>query len=174
MTDKYQVTEAEESWLTPPSIVEALGPFDLDPCASIGQPWKTAAAHYTKVEDGLKQPWSGRVWMNPPYGRAIDPWVEKFCAHRNGIALVFARTDTHWFERFWAADALLFHFGRIAFHRVDGSTNDDKKIAASVFIAFGQENVDALRFSGLPGSLVTSHEILKDFVASGRSAHELR
>ena len=32
-----------EVWITPPWILRALGPFDLDPCAADQQPWPTAA-----------------------------------------------------------------------------------------------------------------------------------
>lgn len=42
-------------WLTPRNIIEATGPFDLDPCAAPApQPWPTAKVHYTEEEgDGL-------------------------------------------------------------------------------------------------------------------------
>ena len=58
-----------DEWLTPPEILRALGPFDLDPCAPIARPWETAATHYTAEDDGLSKPWAGRVWCNPPFGR---------------------------------------------------------------------------------------------------------
>lgn len=32
-------TENKEEWLTPPYILEALGGFDLDPCAPEFRPW---------------------------------------------------------------------------------------------------------------------------------------
>ena len=50
------------TWLTPRS----LGRFDLDPCAAPG--WPTADEHYILPTDGLREPWTGRVWLNPPYG----------------------------------------------------------------------------------------------------------
>src|SRR5205085_636900 len=28
-----------------------------------------AQTYYTQTENGLQQPWSGRVWLNPPYGK---------------------------------------------------------------------------------------------------------
>jgi phage N-6-adenine-methyltransferase len=34
------------------------------------------ANHYTPAEDGLKQPWSGVCWMNPPYGRVMQVTFE--------------------------------------------------------------------------------------------------
>jgi hypothetical protein len=49
-----------DCWLTPPEIIEALGPFDLDPCAAPGQPWATARHHYAPPQDGLALPWYGR------------------------------------------------------------------------------------------------------------------
>jgi ParB family chromosome partitioning protein len=53
-------------WLTPPFILKALGKFDLDPCASLQQPSKTATRQFTILDDGLNKVWSGRVWLNPP------------------------------------------------------------------------------------------------------------
>ena len=56
-------------WLTPPAIIEPLGPFDLDPCAAPSpRPWPTAARHIELPEDGLTAEWHGRVWCNPPFG----------------------------------------------------------------------------------------------------------
>jgi hypothetical protein len=50
-------------WLTPKFILDALGPFDLDPCAAPSpRPWPTALNHIELPEDGLKASWSGLVW----------------------------------------------------------------------------------------------------------------
>ena len=35
------------------------------------------AHHFTLADDGLKQPWSGVAWMNPPYGAQLARWVKK-------------------------------------------------------------------------------------------------
>ena len=51
------------------------GPFDLDVCA-IPQNAK-CPRFYTSVDDGLQQPWVGRCWMNPPYGKTIGKWIRK-------------------------------------------------------------------------------------------------
>jgi hypothetical protein len=92
-------TLAPLSWGS--SIFEALGiEFDLDPAAPAGDvPWVPARAHYSKVDDGLARPWFGRVWLNPPYGRDVDRWMRRLVGHGDGLALVFARSDTRWFSR---------------------------------------------------------------------------
>ena len=88
-------------WLTPPRIIESLGKFDLDPCSPLDRPWDTAKKHYTIEDDGLMQPWKGRVWMNPPYGPPMPKWLEKLANHPGGgVALTFARTETNAFHEF--------------------------------------------------------------------------
>lgn len=83
------------TWLTPPHITNALGAFDLDPCAAPSpRPWPTAARHIELPEDGLAADWDGRVWLNPPYSFAAWKWLAKLAEHGRGTALVFARTET--------------------------------------------------------------------------------
>jgi phage N-6-adenine-methyltransferase len=146
---------ATDVWLTPPWILETLGEFDLDPCASIDRPWDTAKKHYTKEDNGLIQPWVGRIWCNPPYGRAMYPFLEKMVAHGNGIVLIFARTETKaFFEYVWdQADAIFFFKGRLRFYTPDG-VEADTSGAPSVLVAYGSNNVKALEDSGLPGKLI--------------------
>lgn len=142
-------------WLTPPEILAKLGPFDCDPCAAIDQPWRTASVQYTKRENGLTQPWVGRVWLNPPYGSRVGYWTERLADHGDGIALVFARTDTDWFQRAAArADGLLLLWGRLCFCRADGTQTADNSGAPSCFLAYGERNVRSLTESGLRGILV--------------------
>lgn len=140
-------------WLTPPHVLAALGAFDLDPCATTERPWPTAAQHYTVHDDGLSKPWHGRVWMNPPYGAKTARWMERLADHGDGIALIFARTETAtFFPWVWAhAHALLFLEGRLHFCRADGSRARHNAGAPSVLIAYGQANAEALATCGLPG-----------------------
>ena len=131
-----------DEWYTPRALVEALRPFDIDPCAPSKNHW-TARHCYTKEDDGLKLPWFGRCFLNPPYSD-IEPWIDKAIEHRNGIALTFARTCTKWMHRaLGSCDGLFLIEGRIAF--VDA---DEKKGAAatapSVLLAFGDNNVTAI------------------------------
>ena len=87
----------KDEWLTPPSLLKDLGTFDLDPCSPINRPWNTANHHYTKLDNGLEKDWFGCVWCNPPYGRFAEIWLEKLARHGNGMALIFARTETEMF-----------------------------------------------------------------------------
>lgn len=148
-------TATTHDWLTPPEILQALGPFDLDPCASEHQPWRTAARQLTIRDDGLKQPWTGRVWCNPPYGPFAARWLERCADHADAIAFVFARTETAVFQdHVWPkADALLFLRGRVQF-RVPGGGRAGPAGAPSVLIAYGLRNSDALKHCGIPGALV--------------------
>lgn len=116
-------TDDHDEWLTPPYIIEALGAFDLDPCAPITPPWRTAKHQYNVTHDGLTQPWFGRVWCNPPYGRETFKWLDKLAAHAGGgIALIFARTETKGFHRtVWQkAHSVFFFEGRLKFYYVTG------------------------------------------------------
>lgn len=151
---------ATNEWLTPPEILRALGPFDLDPCSPVSRPWDTARTHYTVNDDGLSKKWRGRVWLNPPYGPHVGQWLKRLAEHGDGIALIFARTETDAFFGAWQhADAMLFLRRRLHFHRIDGSRAGNSG-APSVLIAFGEANVTALRRSGLKGAFVARAEVL--------------
>lgn len=147
---------AADEWLTPPEILRELGPFDLDPCSPIERPWPTAQRHLTVLDDGLSQPWVGRVWLNPPYGAQIGLWMRKMAHHRHGIALTFARTETAWFhESVWsAAHLLVFLTGRLTFHRPDGSTSKYNAGAPTVLVAYDPHSAAILHTANLPGARV--------------------
>jgi DNA N-6-adenine-methyltransferase (Dam) len=139
-------------WYTPPELFEALGiTFELDPSAPPGGvPWVPAARHFSLEDDGLSQPWKGRVWLNPPYGRDIGRWLERLAAHGDGLALVFARTDTAWFHRaFGAATAVCFIKGRLRFVPGGGQAATGAAGAPSVLLAYGLPCSLALAVSGL-------------------------
>lgn len=145
-----------DTWLTPPAILDALGPFDLDPCAAPEpRPWPTAARHIALPDDGLTAPWKGRVWLNPPYSREASLWLARLADHGHGTALVFARTETAWFvQHVWQrASLLLFLAGRVTFHRADGSRARANSGAPSVLAAYGEEDAERLASSGLAGAV---------------------
>lgn len=153
----HSANPVTDEWLTPPELLEALGPFDLDPCAPVERPWPTAAQHLTVAEDGLTSPWEGRVWCNPPYSD-VAPWMRRMAGHRCGLALVFARCETSWwFDYVWpSATALLFLKGRLSFARADGSRPraGHNSGGPSVLVAYSEADADRLRESRLAGALV--------------------
>ncbi len=154
-----------DEWLTPPWILTALGSFDLDPCAPVIRPWKMAERHFTVLDNGLKKPWGGaRVFLNPPYGppHVVAPWMRRMAEHNNGVALIFARTETDmFFETVWSkASLLLFIRGRLHFHYVDGRRASANAGAPSVLIAYGESNVTPLRNCGVPGQFVQPEQVL--------------
>lgn len=145
-----------DEWLTPPHIIEALGEFDLDPCAPITRPWDTAKNHYTVIDNGLSQKWEGRVWCNPPYGLEAAKWLSKLAEHGQGIALIFARTETKmFFQEVWPkASAVLFLEGRLYFHYVDGTKAKANSGAPSVLVAYGSDDAKALKACRLRGKYI--------------------
>jgi hypothetical protein len=147
---------ASDVWLTPPEIVAALGLFDLDPCGCVFAPWSFAEQIYDGFNDGLELPWCGRVWLNPPYGPQLGKWLARLAEHGNGIAIAFARTETRaFFAHVWPkASGIFFFRGRIHFYRPNGARAKANAGGPSCLIAYGRNNVAAIRRSGLDGKLI--------------------
>jgi len=140
-----------QSWLTPPEIidkvVDVFQEIDLDPCGS-ARGWVSAKQTYTGPRawggdgrDGLSEPWTGRIFVNPPYGRtaphpeicggratSMADWLRK-CEESSQkgcdvIALVPAAVETNfWFNSVW--DKAVVCFLR---HRVVFWTRNDNKV----------------------------------------------
>ena len=146
------------TWLTPPHILYALGRFDLDPCAHPG--WPTADRHISLPDDGLSAEWSGRVWMNPPYGAEVWDWLDRLHDHGQGTALIFARTETAGFVRcVWRrATAVAFLHGRLHFHHPDGTRAAANSGAPSVLVAYGEEDARLLRRAPLDATFLRLRE----------------
>jgi len=147
-------------WFTPQSTFDGIRrggieEFDLD-AAHPGRsnPYCIVPARkiYTIADDGLRQPWHGLVWLNPPFGgrRGQVPWLRKFFAHGNGIALCAARTSADWFHEVVVPNAqlLLFPSGKTKFIRPDGSIGKEPGTGV-VLIGAGRVTCEALLQSGL-------------------------
>jgi hypothetical protein len=146
---------ATNNWITPKHIIDALGPFDLDPCASVQRPYDCALENYTVEDDGLEKAWFGTVWVNPPYGPHMGPWLERLAEHDNGFALVFCRTETRAIQPVMsAARSILFIRNRLMFLRPDGTAPPGNAGAPSMILAFGEECDKRLRNCELPGILM--------------------
>ena len=147
--------KTEVEWFTPRYILDALGnDFDLDPCSpGAGLSHVNARRHITKEQDGLVTPWSPDefAFVNPPYGAATGPFLEKLASHNNGIALVFNRTDTKWFQAHAAQpSAVCFIASRVRFHRGDRTiTPPGGPGTGSMLLGFGNEAARRIRLAGL-------------------------
>jgi hypothetical protein len=157
-----------DTWLTPPWIIEALGPFDLDPCAAPEEaPWRCATREFRRPDDGLALPWLGRVWLNPPSNRFAGAFIDRLALHGQGTALIHARTETQWFQTIWqSAAAILFIRGRITFHRLDGSPARANRGAPCCLAAFGARDLYALERACESGKI-------KGTIVSGFNAYRL-
>lgn len=124
----YQSSESDD-WWTPQWLYDALDRevhFETDVCASHHN--ALCANYYTREDDALRQRWTGRCWMNPPYGRSggtsIYTWIEKaYTSAMSGDATVAcfipARTDTTWWWDFCIKGEIRFLKGRIKFANSD-------------------------------------------------------
>lgn len=134
-------------WYTPPGIFDALAlEFDLDPCSPPGGlPWVPARRFMSIEDDGLALPWAGRVWLNPPYGPNTERWMRKLAAHGDGMALVFARTETEWWQQtIIASSAVCFIAGRLTFVNAARTPAPYNSGAPSALVAFGEDCARAL------------------------------
>lgn len=139
-------SSATEEWATPQHLfnwLDARYHFSLDVCSTDDN--CKCRRHYTKRENGLAQDWAsagGVCWMNPPYGKAMPPWLQKaYDEARRGVqtvALIPSRTDTSYWWRIIEAGK---REGLVDYQFVPGRLKfgDAKTSApfASVLIFFG-------------------------------------
>lgn len=128
-----------DEWYTPARVFEALGcRFDLDVA-----PARYGKAHVpadTLLEGcGLTLAWpeNSYVWCNPPFGgrNGIEPWLNRFFEHGNGIALAPDRTSAPWFWSAWSrSDAVLFT-RKLRFLRPDGTEGVSPSNGTALFAA---------------------------------------
>lgn len=132
------------------AVVDVLGGIDLDPAScELAQATVGAARYYTKADDGLAQPWEGRVYLNPPYGttggesnqgiwakRLVDAYTSG--AVTGAVLLVKAALGYEWFEELWYRWPVCFPRRRLSFGMPDGSGDGQSKQGSALFY-FGQE-----------------------------------
>jgi phage N-6-adenine-methyltransferase len=129
-------------WETPKDFFDKMNDefhFNLDVCATHEN--AKCEAYYTKEIDGLNQPWYGRCWCNPPYGREIGKWVEKaYKSATDGATVVMllpAKTDTKWFHKYIYGKAeVRFIRGRLKF----GGSKNSAPFPSMVVVFNGKNN----------------------------------
>jgi phage N-6-adenine-methyltransferase len=159
---KYHIVAANhaetegDDWCTPPEYVEAvrdvLGRIDLDPATNAnGQKVVKASIYHTKSDDGLAQPWQGRVFLNPPYSvPLIDRFVAKILSeYQSGnvteaIVLTNNSTETQWFQSLLAAcHRVCFPARRLKFWKGDNEVFATRQGQAFFYLG-NSENFDAV------------------------------
>ena len=122
MNTKVHFSSANDEWETPKDLFDLLDTefqFTLDVCASKEN--AKCRSFYSKQDDALSNPWTGRCWMNPPYGRQIGAWVMKAALEAEKrksivVCLLPSRTDTRWWHFLVSgASEIRFLRGRLTF-----------------------------------------------------------
>lgn len=133
MSSEVHFMSENQAWGTPRSFMAYLNDKfgwepDLDAAATVRN--TKAARFFNPQQDGLAQPWFGRVWLNPPFGRELPLWLEK-CAQeiqREEVheiyCLIPARTDTRWFHDIVMPNAYLLYLIKGRFNFVAPGTAD--------------------------------------------------
>jgi len=146
LPDYKGILSSERSdWWTPQKYIDAvyevMDKIDLDPASCEEANIVVRADNiYTESDDGLIQPWYGKVFLNPPYGREGPDFVEKLYNEfgstvSEAILLVNSRaTDSDWFQSCFE--------GVICFtdHRIDFDSPYEKPTGSthgSCFVYFG-------------------------------------
>lgn len=129
MNTDLMFSSKTDLWATPQDFFNELDAefhFTLDVCALPEN--AKCEQFFTPEIDGLSQPWKGRVWCNPPYGREIGQWVRRaHLAVASGgaevvVMLLPARTDTRWFHDYIYKKAeIRFLKGRLKFGNLKNS-----------------------------------------------------
>lgn len=102
-------SSASDEWYTPPAYIDlaraVMGGIDLDPASNArAQVWIQATTYYTFRDNGLEQPWQGRLWLNPPYGAQVGQWIGKAAqaldtgAVSQAVLLVRPSPGSSWYQ----------------------------------------------------------------------------
>lgn len=142
-----QSVGATDEWYTPPYVFDAMGVrFDWD-VAMPDPVLKWIPTDGSIYANSLELPWEGFIWMNPPFGgrNGLVPWLDKFIAHGNGVALVPDRTSAPWWQAAASRmDLLLFVSPKIRFIGADGKSGRSPA-QGTTLMAMGERGVFALR-----------------------------
>ena len=166
------------NWRTPPRFFqkmnELFGPFTLDAAANDEN--HLCEKYYTEKDNGLLQPWTGRVWNNPPYGKGdggVGEFVAKAadCAKAEtfeiAVLLVTPRTDTEWWHEHALRAAEIYDVrGRIGFVDPDTLVETEGGVAPSSVLVFrpGYQGPPCRGTMDKWGNILRQAELVDDWV----------
>lgn len=142
--------------------VSVLGAIDLDPAGDgSGRSSVPAAQVFTADDDGLTQPWVGRVWLFPPQDRRTAAWAAKFVhEYRSGrmtAGLLYTALDARspWFQHLASTAVICCLSGALRALREDGSALPRTR-AAGVLAYLGPDPERFREYAGPFGVVLTS------------------
>lgn len=145
---------SENTWFTPYSFIEKLGEFETDPCTVSFRPFDIAKNNieFDCGQDGLLLNWkaSGRMFINPPYGKDITSFIDKFITEKPyGVMLIFSRMGTEGVQRMIknGAHCLLLR-KRVRFIRKDGSIGGSAG-TDSMLVFWNASEIENLKVDGV-------------------------
>jgi ParB family chromosome partitioning protein len=126
-TTRQLLSQSDQNdWRTPRKFLDAaravMDGIDLDPATSIeANETVKAKKIYVQADNGLVQPWKGRVWLNPPYGGDARLFVDRLLKEYQvgnvtaACCLINSHpTETKWFQQLFDY-TICFVAGRIDF-----------------------------------------------------------
>jgi ParB family chromosome partitioning protein len=137
-------------WYTPKKFIDAarnvMGSIDLDPASSeIANKVIQSTKIYTEQDSGLVHPWSGNVWMNPPYNNSLvgeftRKLIEDLPSINQACVLVNNATETRWFDHIVTkCDVMCAVKGRIKFLDENGEATGSS-LQGQVIMYFGKNS----------------------------------
>lgn len=142
----WETSGQSDEWYTPKHVFDALGcHFDLDVAAPFAGPLHVPCDGWL-YDRSLERHWSGFVWMNSPFGgrNSLQPWLDKFFVHGNGVALTPDRTSAPWFQDAWSKADLALFTPKLKFIRPDGTPGKSPSNGTCLF-AVGRQGRVALQ-----------------------------
>jgi len=148
--------QSENTWFTPKYFIDCLGPFDLDPCTVSFRPFNTAKKHieHDLGNCGLKTQWIGNVWLNPPYGKEISPFIDKFIEHKKGIMLIFARMDNVNVQKLIKSGSTLFLLRKRILFINKNHQKSSNAGTGSMLVFYDSDYIEKIKNSNLEGVFI--------------------
>ena len=133
---------------TPRRIVDCLPVIDLDPCSELDKSIPAMTHFCWPEQDGLKRPWEGTVFMNPPYCAGHLPhWCRKAKYEVDSgsaecvIGLVPARVGSkYWSQYIHGCADIGFIVGRLKFEVAAGVVGKYNASFDSAFVVWHKDN----------------------------------